>query len=146
VAFLAGGQLDDAVGVEVVERDRPGFGWRGVVVDTCPTAFDEAPRLARRNSSKAAMPDRSSARPTSIEGNPAAASPSSKVRRAVSAASSAASAPCTSFVTSKASTFLASLTSESLSFASLSISAGGSSVNSFRKRTTSASCALRQNW
>jgi hypothetical protein len=70
--------------------------------------------------------------------------PSSKVRREVSAAASAAERPCTSAVASVASTFLASLISEPCNAASRPISSSGRTVNSLRKRLTSPSSVLRQ--
>ena len=101
-------------------------------------------RPASCSSSKAAMPAASRARGTSTVGSASALAPSSKVRRAVSAACSAAAAPCARRVTSVARIFLASLISWPFSASSRAISASGSSVNSFRKRPTSASSVLRQ--
>ena len=71
----------------------------------------ESHRPAIRKSRNAATPAASSARSTATDGRASPCPPSSKVRRAVSAASSAASAPWQRVVAASARVFFASLTS-----------------------------------
>ncbi|OJY35343.1 MAG: hypothetical protein BGP06_05585 [Rhizobiales bacterium 65-9] len=77
-------------------------------------------------------------------GSESAATPSTKVLRAVSAACSAAARPCSSAAASVASTFFASLISAPSSAARRAISPIGSVVKSLRNFTTSASSVFRQ--
>ena len=125
VLLLAERQLDDAVaGRFAASSDRALVGDR-LVVDAHRAALDVPPRLAV-GGGKAGLHEQrqhadagsSSAAGTSMVGRVSASAPSSKVLRAVSAASSAASRPCSRAVTSVASTFLASLISAPPSSAS----------------------------
>ncbi len=152
VLLLAKREFDDTVAIKVCGCDRAAFVLNGLVVQPHRAALDVTARLAVRCRRGRREPEASEGRcrqsssepATSIVGSVSASVPSSNVLRAVSAASSAASRPCTMAVASVARTFLASLISEPPSAASRAISSSGRRVKIFRKRSTSASSVLRQ--
>src|SRR3954467_3084829 len=159
VLLLAERQLDHAFRRQVGRRQRHLLVGDGLVVDAQAAAPDLAPcfpvggrcaacweatRPALTKALSTPRPASNSPRGISTVGRLSASAPSSKVRRAVSAASFAASRPCRSAVASVASTFLASLISEPPSASSFLISLIGSVVNSLRNLPTSASSVLRQ--
>ena len=127
VALLAERKLDHAVWRQVLGGQQHFLVAHRYVVDLESAGLDLAARFAvgatrpafSAKAVRTPKPLSSSARGISIVGSVSASEPSSKVLRAVPAASSAAARPCTKAVASVASTFLASLTSWPLSAASL---------------------------